>query len=108
MKDVDAGKFDRKIELGKTELTAEELKELEEERKKLQEEIAERREEFLEKANEILQQTQGKERHEIIEAMNEAEIPTEIQNEVLPEEEEKKPEGEAKPTEEAKSEEKEE
>ncbi len=89
LKDVDAGKFDRKIELGKTELTDEELKELEEERIKMQKELEEKREEFLAKANEILQQMAGKERHEIIEAMNEAEIPTQIQQEVLPEEEKK-------------------
>jgi large subunit ribosomal protein L11 len=93
-KEVEAGKFDEKIKLGKTELTEEELKELEEEKKKLQEEIAARREEFLTKASEVYEQNKDKELAEIKAALTEAEIPVEIQKEVLPEEE-KEPEGEA-------------
>lgn len=99
-KDIEAGKFDKKIELGKTELTDAELKELEEERIRMGKELEEKRDEFLAKANEILQQMQGKERYEIIAAMTEAEIPKQIQTEVLPEEEKKPVEGEeARPVE---------
>jgi large subunit ribosomal protein L11 len=105
LKELDAGKFDEKIRLGKTELSEEELKELKEEKEKLQEEIKERRDEFLAKANEILSQMAGKEKSEIKAAMTEAEIPIEIQNEVLPEEE-KKPEVAAEKPEEGKAEEK--
>jgi len=43
---VDEGKFDQQIESGKTELTAEELKELAEEKKKLEKEMEERKGEF--------------------------------------------------------------
>ena len=98
-KDIEAGKFDKKIESGKTELTADELNELEEDRIRMAKEIEEKREEFLAKANEVLQANEGKERYEIIAAMNEAEIPSQIQSEVLPEEEKKPVEGEAKPVE---------
>ncbi len=98
-KDIEAGKFDKKIELGKTELTDAELKELEEERIRMAKELEEKRDEFLAKANEILQQMQDKERYEIIAAMTEAEIPKQIQTEVLPVEEKKPVEGEAKPAE---------
>lgn len=93
LKEVNNGIFDQKITSGKTELSAEELKELEEEKIRLQEEIAVRRDEFLTKAKEIVAEMEGKESSEIKAAMTGAEIPMEIVKEVMPEEE-KKPEAE--------------
>ncbi|MBW2992808.1 50S ribosomal protein L11 [Candidatus Woesearchaeota archaeon] len=84
IRDINAGKFRDKIEKGKTELSAEELKELEEERKKLAAEIEERRHEFEAKADEILKSMEGKTRGEIKAKMVEAEIPVQIINEKLP------------------------
>ncbi len=86
LKDVDAGKYDKKIESGKTELSVEELKEIEEERKRLQQEIEERRDEFLEEANKIMESMKDAELSEIKGAMTEAGIPVEIIDEVMPSE----------------------
>ncbi|MBN2422904.1 50S ribosomal protein L11 [Candidatus Woesearchaeota archaeon] len=92
-------RYNQKILTGKTELSAEELKELEEERKKMQEEIVHKHDDFVASAKAILEKMQGKDAHEIKAAMTEAGIPAQIIHEVMPEEE-KKPEakpGEAKP-----------
>lgn len=97
LQEMKKGKYDQKILSGKTELTAEELKEQEEEKKRLQEEMEARREEFEAKAKEILASMAGKDRNEIKKAMVEAEIPGPIIEENLPEEEKK--EAEAKPEE---------
>jgi len=93
-----------KIMSGKTELTAEELKEQAEEKIKLQEEMEKRREEFEIEANKILASMEGKERKEIKAALIEAEIPGPMINELLPEEEKKEEakEGEPEPEEEKK------
>ncbi|AJF61090.1 TPA: 50S ribosomal protein L11 [Candidatus Woesearchaeota archaeon] len=90
-KELLTGKYDKKIQEGKTELSAEELKELEEERKKLQKELQEKREEFMAKAKKVMDANVGKERKELVALMTEAGLPIQIINEVLPEEE-KKPE----------------
>ncbi|MBW2990986.1 50S ribosomal protein L11 [Candidatus Woesearchaeota archaeon] len=95
LKAVDEGKFDKKIKEEKTELSTEELKEIEEEKKRLQEELAARREEYLAKANAILKEMEGKEPREIKKRLVEAEIPDPIIHEVLPAEE--KPAPGAKP-----------
>ena len=50
IKDINGGAFKEKIESGKTELSAEELKVQEEERKKLEAEVEKRRSEFESKA----------------------------------------------------------
>ena len=52
--EVDAGKFDKEIESGKTELTAEEQKKLDEERKAMQKELEEKHAAVMEKAQAIL------------------------------------------------------
>lgn len=54
MRDVEAGKYDEKIAAGKTELTAEELRKLEEERKILQEALAKKHAEMEAKAKAII------------------------------------------------------
>jgi large subunit ribosomal protein L11 len=84
IKDINSGKYDREIKEEKTEISAAELKELEEEKKRLAAEIEERRQEFEEKAKEIISSMEGKERWEIKGKLTEAEIPTEIIEELLP------------------------
>ena len=86
MKDVEAGLFDEKIKSGKTELSAAELKTLEEERRKLQKDLEERRVEFTNKAKNILSTMEGKPRKEIEAAMVTAGVPSPIIKEILPEE----------------------
>jgi large subunit ribosomal protein L11 len=86
IKDVNAGKFDEKISSGKTELTAEELKGLEEEKKKLAAEMEARREEFTAKAKELQGQLSGKTNNQIRSKMQEAGIPQPIIDELVPEE----------------------
>lgn len=87
IRDINAGKFKEEISKGKTELTAAELKELEEEKKRLAAEMEVRRAEFEAKAKEIVASMEGKTRGEIKAKMVEAEIPVQIINEVLPAEE---------------------
>jgi len=90
-KDLASGKFDEKIKSGKTSLSAEELKALEEEKKHLQKELEEKREEFLAKAKDIIAKNEGKERKELVNLMTEAKIPAQIIKELLPEEKKDKP-----------------
>jgi len=84
IKDIDAGKYKEKIEAGKTELSAEELKALEEERKKLQKEMEERRAEFEATAKKVIAELAGKERGVIKAKLHELKIPEEIIKELLP------------------------
>src|SRR3989344_1378713 len=89
LKAIKEGRFDEKIASGKTELSAEEKKQLEEEKKKLQEEIGKRRVEFEARAKEILKQFEGDPK-KARKAMSEAEIPQMIIDEIAPLEKEKK------------------
>ena len=84
--DINSGIYDEKIRLEKTELSAAELKHLDEEKKKLQEELKARREEFMAKAKQIQAQMAGKENKFIKNAMIEAKIPQEIIKELIPDE----------------------
>lgn len=103
---IEEGKFDKEIREEKTEISIEEMKELEEEKKRLAEEMKERREEFMAKAKEIVGAMEGKESGEIKGKLHEAKIPEEIIKEVMPAEEEKPAEGESddKPVEDEKEE----
>jgi large subunit ribosomal protein L11 len=83
-KEISQGAFKEEIMSGKTELTAEELKELQEEKKKLQEEMEHRRTEFEATADKILKEMEGKTRNEMKKKMIEAGIPDGIMNEKLP------------------------
>lgn len=69
--DIDNGVYDAKISSGKTELTAEELKELEEEKKQLAKDIELRHAEEEEKAKQLIAGMKGKSpdevRHRLIE-----------------------------------------
>ena len=84
--DINSGKYDKEIKSEKTEITAEEMKELAEERKHLEEEMKERRDEFIVKAKEIMAKMSKKENREIRKALQEAEIPQPIIDELAPEE----------------------
>lgn len=97
-KDVcaDISLYKDKILSGKTELSAEELKELQEEKKKLQEEIENKRHEFEAKADVVLGQMEGKGRNDIKKKMIEAGIPDIIIQEKLPAEESAVPKGDEK------------
>lgn len=81
---VKAGAYDKEIVARKTEISAEEQRELEEERKKLAEELKARREEFLNKAKQIVAGHEGKEKSFIRARLLEAEIPQAIIDEVAP------------------------
>ncbi|NQV91029.1 50S ribosomal protein L11 [Candidatus Woesearchaeota archaeon] len=90
IKAIHEGKFDDLIASGRTELSDEERKALEEERKKLQAGMEKRRAEFEVKAKGILKSFEGKPAKVIRKAMEEAEIPMLIINELAPAEDNKK------------------
>lgn len=96
---INNGEFKEEIEKGKTELSTEELKELEEERKHLEEEMKERRAEFESEAKKIIDSMKGKERGAIKAKLVEAKIPVTIITELLPVEGAVPAEGEAAPSE---------
>ncbi len=78
------GKFDKEIAARKTEITAEELKELQAERKRLEEEMKSRRDEFLAKGKSLVAGMEGKEKNAIRKALEEAGIPMKIIDELAP------------------------
>ena len=82
---VNQGKFDKEIREERTELSAEQLKELEEEKKKLAEEIKARRAEYEAKAKEIVTSMAGKEKSDIKHKMKEAGLPDAIIKQFLEE-----------------------
>jgi large subunit ribosomal protein L11 len=91
IKDIKSGMYDQKILSGKTELSAEEMKTLDEEKKKLQEEIKVHHEEYVTKAKNIITKLgAGVENKTIRKSLVEAEIPMDIVNEVAPEAKEEK------------------
>ncbi|MBS3133168.1 50S ribosomal protein L11 [Candidatus Woesearchaeota archaeon] len=84
IKEINKGAFAKEIAEEKTELTAQELKELEAERKRLAAEIEKRREQYTATAKEIIDSMPGKARGEIKAKLVEAGVPTLIINELLP------------------------
>lgn len=82
--DINNGSFKDKIIAGKTELSAEELKALEEEKKRLKEDIEKRRLEYESRAKDIIKALEGKPRGTIKTKLVEAGVPMEIINELLP------------------------
>lgn len=84
IKDVDAGKFDEEIKTGKTELTAEELKDIEVQRKRLEEELKAKRASFETTAKSIIASMAGKPRGTIKAKLIESGIPTSLIEELLP------------------------
>ena len=88
LKRIAAGEFAEKIKNRKTEISAAELKEMEEEKLRLQQELEEKREEFLAEAQELIKsmQAEGKELPEIKSKLATTNIPQQIIDEALPEE----------------------
>ena len=78
IKDINNGKFKDKILAGKTELSAEEIKALEEEKKKLTEEMAQKRKVYEAKAKEIMELMKDRTASQIKGKMREAKIPEDI------------------------------
>ena len=82
--DINAGAFKKEIESEKTELSAEELKEIEAQKKKLQEDITKRRAEFEATARKIIESMVGSPRGAIKAKLLEARVPTTLIEELLP------------------------
>ena len=80
----------KKIAAEKTEITAEELKQIEEERKKLQKEIEEKRAQYEAQAKAIMATLTGKTNEEIRKALDAAKIPEIIINKLAPKTADKK------------------
>jgi large subunit ribosomal protein L11 len=87
---VDEGKFDKEIASEKTEITAEELKQIEEERKRMQKEIEEKRTQYEAAAKAIMKTLEGKTVEEIRKALDVAKIPEIIINKLAPKATDKK------------------
>lgn len=85
--DVNAGLFDKEISEGKTELSEDELRQLEEERKKLAEAASKRREEFVSKAKALIESMAGKEKSAIRSKLIQEGIPMPVVDELAPAEE---------------------
>jgi large subunit ribosomal protein L11 len=88
--DINNGSFVDKIKSGKTELSAEELKEQEEEKKLLDEEIAKKRQVYEAQARKIMDEFKNKDNSAIRKKMMDAKIPDVIINELAPAEDKKK------------------
>ena len=86
IKEINNGKYDDLISSGKTELSADELKTLEEEKKKLAADIEEKRHEYEAAAKKIIAEMEGKERREIEKRLIAEKIPGEIIKDVMPRE----------------------
>ncbi len=82
--EVKQGKYHAEISTMKTELSAEELQEIEAEKKRLQEELTKRRAEFEALAKSIIEQNAGQPRSAIKAKLIEAKIPTVLIEELLP------------------------
>lgn len=86
IKDVDAGIYNEKIKLGKTELTAEELKAIEEEKKRLAADIEAKKKLWEETGKNIIGMMKGHVRSEIVKKLAEAGIPSDMIDALLPKE----------------------
>jgi len=84
IQDINKGAFKEKIEQGKTELTAEELKAQEAERKRLEEEMKKKMAEYESRAKQILDKLEGKPRGAIKTALLDAKIPSAMVEKLLP------------------------
>lgn len=82
--DINKGAFADKIKAMKTELTAEDLKKLEEEKKRLQEDITKKRAMYESQAKAIIASMEGQPRGAIKAKLVEAKIPTVLIDELLP------------------------
>jgi large subunit ribosomal protein L11 len=87
---VNNGQFDKEIKAEKTEITAEEIKQMEEERKRMQKEIEEKRAQYEAAGKAIMKQLEGKTVEEMRKAMDAAKIPEIIINKLAPKAADKK------------------
>ena len=93
LKAIAAGKFDAKIASGRTELTAEEKRKMEEEKIRLHEEMERRRAEFEAKGKAMMKENEGKEPKKIRTLMADVGIPQKIIDELIPPEKKESPAG---------------
>lgn len=84
IKKINEGMFKDQISSGKTELSAEALKELDEKRKQLQEELEKRKAEFTAKAKEIIDKNKNQSRSTIKAKLVDVRIPAQLIEELLP------------------------
>jgi large subunit ribosomal protein L11 len=84
IEDINNGAFKEKIESGKTQLTAEELRILEVEKQRLQKDLESKKAEYQIKAKQIVDSMAGKTRNDMKRKLMEAKIPDAIMHEVLP------------------------
>ncbi len=84
IKAINEGKFKEQISAGKTELSEEALKEIEEKRKKLQEELETRKAEFTAKAKDIIEKNKSQTRSTIKAKLVDERIPSQLIEELLP------------------------
>lgn len=81
---INKGEYASEIKAGKTELSAEELRAMEEEKIRLQAEVEKRRAEFTALAKQIIESLAGKPRGVIKAKLVEAKVPTVLIEELLP------------------------
>ena len=86
-KDIEDGIYDEKIKSGKTELTEEEMKKIEEERKALAEQIKQQHEKEAAEADEIIEKMKDKSTSEIKAKLKEAGISKDVIDKLLKKEE---------------------
>jgi len=84
IKEINEGKYAEEIKSEKTELSAEEIKKLEEEKKVLQAELEKKRVQFEATAKQIIEQMSGQPRGTIKTKLVEAKVPSKIIDELLP------------------------
>jgi len=82
--DISNGAFADKIRAEKTELSAEDLKKIEEQKKKLQEELAARKAQFETQAKQVIEELSGQPRSTIKAKLIELKIPANIIEALLP------------------------
>ena len=82
--DIDKGSFTEEIKAEKTELSAEELKELEQKKQQLLAEMEKRKEEFIATAKQIIESMAGQPRGSTKAKLVEAKIPIKLIDELLP------------------------
>lgn len=86
---INNGEFKNRIESGKSDLTAEELKALEEEKKAMQAELDAKHAKEEAEAKAIIAANEGKERHNIVKALEEGGVSQNLIAKLLPEEKKK-------------------
>ncbi|MCF7871789.1 50S ribosomal protein L11 [Candidatus Woesearchaeota archaeon] len=90
IKQINEGKYDQEITSEKTDLTAEEKKQLEDEKKTMQAELEAKRTQFEIQAKKIIEELKDKTSEEKRKALAEAKLPEEIINKLVPKDDKKK------------------